>query len=211
MNLRITLVFLFITNFLFSQEKEFEGIIQYKVEAKNPNKNIMSDSLWEARTKSIQNNKIFEYYYKKDNYKNIIKGEGIQVYNPKTNIIYNYKIGKDTVFNNILKANKSIDPIKEVIRSKDTKVILGYECEKIILKSKLAETTYYYSKSLKIPAKNFENHHYGNWYEYLKETNSLPLKIIIKNNILLLEMTAINVDRKELPSSDFKLGNLPNK
>jgi len=201
--LKITLVLILITGFSFCQEKEFEGVIDYKLVVKNPMPELMSDSLWTARVgKTTSNHK---YYYKGSNYKNVIDKKELQIYKPKSNEIYNYTIEKDTVFTNILNASKSIDSLKSIDRSDKKELILGYECQKIIFKSKLAETTYYYSNELNIPAKNYINHHYGNWYEYLKETNSLPLKIIVRNKFLYMEMTAIDLELKELSIDEFEL------
>jgi hypothetical protein len=203
MKLKITLALILIANFLFCQEKEFEGIIDYKLVVKNPMPELMSDSLWIARVgKTISNHK---YYYKGSNYKNVIDKKQLQIYKPKSNQIYNYTIEKDTVFTNILNANKSIDSLRSIEKSDKTELILGYECQELIIKTKLTETTYYYSRELNIPSVNYINHHYGNWYEYLKETNSLPLKIIVKNKFLFMEMTAINLESKELNIDEFKL------
>lgn len=203
MKLKITLVLVLITSFLFCQEKEFEGIISYKLVVKNPMPELMSDSLWTARVGKITSN--HKYYYKGSNYKNVIDDKELQVYKPKSNEIYNYTIEKDTIFANILSAEKSIDSLKSIEKSDKTELILGYECHKLIFKSELAETTYYYYRELNIPAVNYINHHYGNWYEYLKETNSLPLKIIVRNKFLHMEMTAINLETKELSVDEFKL------
>ena len=203
MKLKIILVFVLITNLLFCQKKEFEGIINYKLVVKNPMPELMSDSLWTARVgKTTSNHK---YYYKGSNYKNVIDKKKLQIYKPKSNEIYNYTIEKDTVFTNILNASKSIDSLKSIEKSDEIETILGYKCQKLIFKSKLAETTYYYSSELNIPAVNYINHHYGNWYEYLKETNSLPLKIIVRNKFLYMEMTAINLELKNLSIDEFKL------
>ena len=207
MKLKITLVFMLIVNLSFCQEKEFEGIINYKLVVKNPTPELISDSLWTARVGKTTS--IHKYYYKGSNYKNIIDGKELQIYKPKTNEIYNYRIEKDTIFSNVLNTSKSIDSIKSMDRIDETENILGYECRKLVFKTKLSETTYYYSSKLNIPAENYINHHYGNWYEYLKETNALPLKIVIKNRFLHMVITAIDIEQKKINLNEFKLPRSP--
>ena len=192
-----------ITSSAICQEKEFEGVVNYKLEIKNPSPELISDSLWTARVgKTISYHK---YYYKGSNYKNVIDDKELQIYKPKSNEIYNYRIDNDTIFSNTLNAEKSIDSLKSIEKVDKTELILGYECHKLIFKGKLTETTYYYCADLKVPATNYVKHHYGNWYEYLKETNSLPLKIVVKNKFLHMEMTAVNIEPKILSIAEFKL------
>jgi hypothetical protein len=203
MKLKITLLFILAISSLFSQENDFEGIITYKLEVKNPNPELISDSLWNVKVgNSIS---VHKYYYKSGNYKNLVDGKELQIYNPESNKIYNYSIKKDTIFTNIINAYKSIDSLKNIVKSDEIQFINGYDCNKLVIKSKLAESIYYYSNKVKISAENYINHHYGNWYEYLKETNALPIKIIIKNKFLNLEMNAISVEKKKLSIREFKL------
>ncbi|MEN1784373.1 MAG: DUF4412 domain-containing protein [Bacteroidota bacterium] len=203
MKLKIILAVILLTSNLYSQNKEFEGLVNYKIVVKNPTPEIISDSLWNARVGKTTSN--HQFYYKGSSYKNIIDGKELQIYKPKSNEIYNYRIGKDTIFNNILNASKAIDSLISIEKSDKAESILGYSCEKLVFKGKLAETTYYYSKELNVPAENYVNHNYGNWYEYLEQTNSLPLKIIVKNRFLHMVMTAVNIEETELNDSDFDL------
>ena len=203
MRIKTTFVLLLVVSLSYCQDKEFEGIINYEIEFKNPSPEIMNDSIWKKRVgKTISNHK---YYYKKGNYKNIIDNNKLQIYKQHADEIYNYVIERDTIFSNILKVNNSIDPIKSIEKNSDLKLILDYKCNKVTFKTKFTETTYYYSKKLFMSSENYINHHYGNWYEYLKETNAIPLKIITKNKFLHMEMTAIDVDEIELSLKEFEL------
>jgi hypothetical protein len=51
----------------------------------------------------------------------------------------------------------------------------------------------------------FINHKYGNWYGYLKETGSLPLKIVIENQQFTLESIAVEVKPMRLDDKFFLL------
>lgn len=186
---------------VFGQQRQFEGEVIYKVEIKNPNPNIVPDSVWDARVKD----KIMyqKYYYKGDKYKSVISKKAIQLYDSKENALLNYNIENDTILINSIPADKSIDPVKSITHEDTAKEILGYKCQKLIVTGKLSKTTYYYSTDLKIPAENFKNHNYGNWYQFLKEANSLPLKIITKSGFLYMEMTAIEVKPKSIDDSEF--------
>lgn len=186
-----------------SQKKPFEGKVVYKLEVKNPNPNIVPDSIWDARVKDRISYQ--KYYYKKSRYKSITDKKAIQIYDPKEKSLINYSIENDTSYVNTLPADKSIDPVKSIKREDTDVKILGYKCKKLIVKGKLTETTYYYSPDLEIPSKNFKGHNYGNWYQYLKETNALPLKIITKSSFVFMEMTATEVIPMKLKNSEFEI------
>ena len=73
----------------------------------------------------------------------------------------------------------------------------------ILFKGRLTNTTYFYSDEIFIDPSYFKGHNYGNWYQYLEETNALPLKIITKNNFLHMEITAIKIIFTEVDDSEF--------
>lgn len=202
----IYILFLFFTFNVTSQVKDFEGYVIYKVIMKNPNPKIISDSLWNARVPKKEF--IHKYFYKKNKYKNIISGEGVQLYSPTEDKIHVFKIEKDTVFSNSITTSKSIDPVISIKKLEGKETILDIKCNILVIKSKLSKSTYYYSSKLRIPYKNFENHKYGNWSQYLEVTNSLPLKIISKSPFYFMEMTAIEIKEMKLKGSIFKVSTI---
>lgn len=203
MKIVLTTFVLLLTIKGFTQKNNFEGTVDYLLEVKNPNPKILPDSIWNSKVK--KKSVLQRYLYKGNRYKSIMNNESVQIYNPNDNMLLNYKIGKDTVQIKSIFAGKTIDPILSIEEESTSERVLGYECKKIIIKGKLTETTYFFSNKIRISAKNFKNHYYGNWNKYLEVSNSLPLKIITRNNFLFMIMTATNIDFSKVDDSEFKI------
>jgi hypothetical protein len=97
------------------------------------------------------------------------------------------------------------DSIISVKLNKNVIKILGYECDELILTCKSGNQKYYFNSTLKVDVSLFENHKYGNWYDFLKESNSLPLKMIIDNAQFTMENIATEVKKMKFNEKDFQL------
>ena len=64
---------------------------------------------------------------------------------------------------------------------------------------------YYFNSKIAVDPKLFENHKYGNWYDYLSKSNSLPLKLVVNNNQFTLESIAVEVKEMKLDKTIFEL------
>jgi hypothetical protein len=96
----------------------------------------------------------------------------------------------------------------EVIKAevnKSVTEILGYKCDEIVLTCKSGIQKYYFNEKLSVDPKLFVNHKFGNWYEFVSRSNSLPLKSIIDNKQCTIESIATEVMEMTLDRSIFEL------
>ena len=68
------------------------------------------------------------------------------------------------------------DSVLKTELNKEVVDILGYKCDELILTCKSGVQKYYFNSKLKIDPKLFENHKFGNWYQYLSTIKSSTLK-----------------------------------
>lgn len=177
----------------------FEGEIIYKnsLKSKNPK---MTDEQWTQMMGSKQ-----EYFIKNGNYKSVTNGtmSQWQIYNNKDNKVYTKMSNSETVLWNDASIN-SDEVLKSEIK-KNAATILGYSCDELILTCKSGIQKYYYSSKLAVDIKLFENHKYGNWYDFLKNSKSLPLKTIIETPPFIMEIIATEVKLVKLDDKLFML------
>jgi hypothetical protein len=184
---------------LLSFAQNFEGKITYQSTFKSKIPNV-TDELFTAMMGSVQ-----DYIIKGGNYKNVTNGTMVQwqTYLSKDNKIYSKLANSSNIIYNEGSENKN-----EVIKSEVNKnaiTILGYKCDELILTCKDGVQRFYYNEKIKVDPKLFENHKYGNWYDVLSKTKSLPLKMIIDLPQFTSEMTATNVSAEKVDDKIFEL------
>jgi hypothetical protein len=159
----------------------FEGKISYAntYKSKNPK---MTDQQWTSIMGSRQ-----EYLIKGGDYKSIANGTLVQwqLYINKDNKLYNKMINSETVFWN--DASDQGDEILKVEVSNGVTEILGF------------------NSKLSVDTKLFSNHKFGNWFDYLSKSKSLPLKSVVETAEFTLESVATEVNRMQLDSKNFEL------
>jgi hypothetical protein len=64
---------------------------------------------------------------------------------------------------------------------------------------------YYFNSKLSVDTKLFSNHKFGNWFDYLSKSKSLPLKSVVETAEFTLESVATEVNRMQLDSKNFEL------
>jgi hypothetical protein len=179
--------------------QNFEGKITYhnSFKSKLPS---MKDEQFNSMMGTKQ-----EYYIKGGNYKSVTNGTMAQwqLYINKDNKLYNKMSNSETILWNDGSAND--DSIISSKLNKGVIDILGYKCDELVLNCKSGVQKYYFNSKLGVDAKQFMNHKYGNWYEYLKHTNAIPLKIIIDNAQFTMESVATEVKPMKLDDKEFKL------
>jgi hypothetical protein len=190
-------VLIFSCSFTFSQN--FEGKITYQASFKSKIPNV-TDEMFTAMMGSVQ-----DYIIKGGNYKNVANGTLFQwqTYLSKDNKIYSKLANSPSILYNEGSENKN-----EVIKAevnKNAVTILGYQCDELILTCKDGVQKFYYNEKIKVDPKLFENHKYGNWYEVLTRTKSLPLKMVIDVSQFTSEMTASNVSAEKVDDKIFEL------
>lgn len=181
----------------FSQT--FEGKIIYANSYKSKNAQI-TDQQWIAMLGSTQ-----EYYIKGGDYKSVTNGTFAQwqLYINKDNKFYNKMSNSESVLWN--DASIQGDEVLKVEVNKNVTEILGYKCDEVVLTCKSGVQKYYFNSKLSVDTKLFVNHKFGNWFDYLSKSYSLPLKSIIENAQFSMESTATEVKPMKLDSKTFEL------
>ena len=194
------LIFLLATFFVATSfGQNFEGKIVYKnsIKSKLPN---VTDQQFTSMLGSQQ-----DYFIKDGDYKSVTNGSFVQwqLYINKDNKLYNKMANSETLL-----WNEGAINTDEVVKSelhKDVTEILGYKCDELILTCKSGVQKYYFNSKLSVDPKQFVNHKFGNWYECISRTKSLPLKATIENAQFILESVAIEVTSMKLEKSLFEL------
>lgn len=195
-----TFTFLIATLFaITSFGQTFEGKIVYKNSYKSKMPNVTGEQ-FTTMMGSVQ-----EYYIKKGDYKSIINGSFFQwqLYANKDNKLYIKMGNSDTLLWNDGATNP--DEILKAEVNKGVTDILGYKCDELILTCKSGIQKYYFNTKLSVDTKLFVNHKFGNWYDFLSKSNSLPLKCIVDNAQFTLESVATEVKQMKLDNTFFEL------
>jgi hypothetical protein len=83
--------------------------------------------------------------------------------------------------------------------------VLGYKCDELVLTCKSGVQKYYFNSKFKIDAKLFENHKFGNLYEYMSKAKALPLKLVIENAQFSMESVAASIEEQKINDEIFVL------
>jgi hypothetical protein len=179
--------------------QNFEGKIVYKNVYKSKAANITDDQ-FTAMMGSAQ-----EYYIKDGDYKSIANGTFFQwqLYVNKENKLYTKMVSSESLLWNDGAANS--DQVLKTEINKSVIEILGYKCDELILTCKSGTQKYYFNATLSVDKKIFANHKYGNWFAFLSNSNSLPLKSIVESKDFVLESIATEVLPLKLEKVFFEL------
>jgi hypothetical protein len=177
----------------------FEGKITYRNSFKSKLPNMKDDQF-----NSMMGTKQ-EYYIKGGDYKSVMNGtfSQWQLFINKDNKLYNKMSNSEIILWDDGSINS--DSIISVKLNKGVTEILGYKCDELILTCKSGTQKYYFNSKLGVDSKLFSNHKFGNWYDYLKQTNALPLKMIIDNQQFTMESVATEVKPMKLDDKEFQL------
>jgi len=147
-----------------------------------------------------------EYFIKGGNYRSNLNGSFAQwqLYINADNKLYNkFANTQDILWNDGAINN---DEVLSSVLNKGVIEIAGYKCDELILTCKTGIQKYYFNSKLSVDPAVYANHKYGNWYEYLSKSKSIPLKSIVENAQFVMESVAIEVKPMKL---DDKLFTLP--
>lgn len=195
--------YLFLLSFLLvlsnAYAQDFEGEIIYTNHFASKTANFTDEQL-EAIIGSKQ-----QYFIKGGNYKSFLNGQSVtmQLYDYRTNRIYNMTPKSDTLY--WFDASTNTDEVVSFETKKNVEIILGNQCDAIIMKTKTSTTTIFYSSRYTIDSRIYKNHHYSNWSFYIEKTQSLPLKTIVEANTFRMESTAIEIKPMELGVGYFDI------
>lgn len=177
----------------------FEGKITYQnsYTSKLPN---VQDQQFNSMMGTTQ-----EYIIKGGDYKSSSNGTLVQwqLYINKDNKLYNKMSNSETIFWN--DGNTNPDSIISVEINKGVTEILGYKCDEVVLTCKSGLQKYYFNQKIAVDISLFKNHLYGNWYDFLKVSKSLPLKSIIETQQFTLVSEATDIKEMKLDDKVFQL------
>jgi len=200
--------FLLWTTCLIGQS--FEGIITYKMEAQNPNPEMIPDSVFQQGLKETSGERgymVQTYYYKGENYMSEIDAgtqKGFQLYNPGDGLLYSWQEGTDEAIT--VDSKKFMDELVEITASEETEVILGFTCNRLDIKSKFGETSVWFvAEEFIMDPAPFKDHLYGHWGPILQKTGAIPLKIEMKGFMGHFIQTAIEHEATTIDNSRFAL------
>lgn len=177
----------------------FEGKITYRCEYTSNMQNVTSEQFG-AMMGATQ-----EYYIKGGSYKSVTNGTLLQwqLYLNNENKLYNKMSNSETIFWNDGGINND-SILKSELHPKVAE-ILGYTCDELVLTCVSGVQKYYFNTRLGVDLSFYTKHLYGNWFEYLKQSKSLPLKSVIETAQFTLVSTATEVKPMKLSENDFKL------
>ncbi|HEX6426139.1 MAG TPA: hypothetical protein VF008_00585 [Niastella sp.] len=195
-----TITFLLATLFtITSFAQTFEGKIVYKNTYKSKMPNVTDEQFTQMMGSTL------EYFIKNGDYKSVTNGSFLlwQLYINKDNKLYNKMANAEALLWNDGAANS--DEVLKAEVNKGVTDILGYKCDELILTCKSGTQKYYFNTNLSVDTKLFVNHKFGNWYDYLSKSNSLPLKSIVDNAQFTLESVATEVKVMKFEKTFFEL------
>jgi hypothetical protein len=179
--------------------QNFEGKITYQntYKSKLPD---LKDEQFSSMMGTTQ-----QYYIKGGDYKSVSNGtfSQWQLYNNKDNKLYNKISNSEAILWNDGSVND--DSVLSFQINKGVTDILGYKCDELVLVCKSGTQKYYFNSKLGVDAKLFANHKFGNWSEFVRLTNAVPLKIIIDNQQFTMESVATEVKPMKLDDKEFQL------
>ena len=209
-----TLILIFILNLAFGQS--FEGTLVYttdleispKLEKMGMTKQSLIEKMKEdgswLDTLSISY-KLGNYYYKSSN--NL---KSWLLYNSETNKIYSVQDGVKNEICSVI--NASIDTefaysnkMPSVTKQDTLATVNNIECNVVRVKWKSGIYDYYYNSTMfEIDPQLFTNHIYDGWYEFLKISKSLPIKIVkIVNGMMTVTETLITSKKESIVDNLF--------
>ena len=211
---KITFIILtFIATISFGQN--FEGTLTYttdielseKMKEMGLTKEILMKKMEEENSFSSKIN----YCYKEGNYLIKMSDNGTSSkYIGEKNTIYTREKDDDL----IVAIDASIDLENQMfgttpkIEKKETDVIiLDKKCNKVVVTWKTGVYEYYYNSDfLKMDSNLYKNHKYDMWFEYLKISNALPLRIVKKTaGMMTLTMDLIDLKEHNIDITEFDL------
>ena len=162
----------FVSMSLTAQNFEGEIIYQNAYQCKIPG---LTDEKFTAFMGTEQ-----DFFIKGSSYKSVINGTLAQwqIYIPAENKLYSKMSNSDSAIWDDATTNP--DSVYSYNITKGAATILGYTCDELILICKSGTQKYYFNTSFGIDPAKYVNHKYGNWYDYVLNSKSVPLKMEIE-------------------------------
>lgn len=186
----ITILLVLITGLLFGQSYEgtlvYKSDFQFQISEKMAQMGISEEMMKEKIKKDGAWTDSIKTIYKQGDYISFtnFSPQSWSIYTQKTNKLYSFQEGEAsdicTVTDVTIDLEFQMTGKKPIVEKIDTIVeVDGRKCELVRVQWKTGTYDYYYDSSiLKVDHKLFENHIYDGWADFLKISNSLPIKIV---------------------------------
>jgi hypothetical protein len=145
------------------------------------------------------------YYIKGAQYRSVTDGSlvQVQVYEPRTNRVYNQRPGNDTLYWVDAAANPDVVVSWSIRRNADS--VLGIPCDVLELKTNNGSVAFYYSERYRLDSAGFKRHRFGNWDFLATKAGALPLKTIVENGQFRMESVATAIKPMVLGDTFFAI------
>jgi hypothetical protein len=179
--------------------QRFEGEIVYANSYKSKSPGLSDD-----RLRALLGDRQ-EYYIKGAKYRSVTNGGivELQVYEPRTNRVYNKRPGNDTLYWIDAAANPDVVVSWTIRRNADT--VLGVPCDVIIIKTNNGSQMEYYSARYRVDTVGFKRHRFGNWDLVTSKCGALPLKSVLENGQFRMERVATAIRPMALSDTVFAI------
>jgi len=146
-----------------------------------------------------------DYFIKGSSYKSVNNGTLAQwqLYVPGENKLYTKMSNSDSAFWDDAAVNP--DSVISFNLNKAVTKILGYTCDELILNCKSGTQKFYFNTKLGIDPAKYLQHKYGNWYDYVLNSKSVPLKMEIDNAQFVMTSVAVEIKPSKLNNNIFQL------
>ena len=215
----ITTILVLTTGILFGQSYEgtlvYKTDFQFKISEKMMKMGITEEMMKEKMKKEGSLTDSIKTIYKQGDYITYtnFSPQSWSVYKQLANKLYSFQDGEAsdicTVTDVSIDMEFQMTGNKPIIQKLDTVVeINGRRCEIVRVLWKSGTYDYYFdSNFLKVDAKLFENHIYDGWADFLKISNSLPIKIV--KSVKGLTTVSHTLIRHKEETIDLKLFEIP--
>lgn len=199
----LSILFVLLFQLSTSSQENFEGILKFKIQIQN-----RTGQMTDEQSNQFMGDEQL-YYLKGNKYKSELNGMLEMT---------TYHEGKDTLFTKMKGVNSlmyiiTTEEEEKVIShefKKTDKIVLGYKCELLEVKTNKGFHQYYFNRNLKSDTENYKNHKTGLW-DFFTEKTGGALSIISISDVENYKSTIelISIDRKKLDDSIFIKPDLP--
>ena len=188
------------------------GFTSLSLSAQNFEGEIVYQNVYQSKIAGLSDEKFTtlmgteqDYFIKGANYKSVMNGTLAQwqLYVPGENKLYTKMSNSDSAFWDDAAINP--DSVISFSLNKAAVKILGYTCDELILNCKSGTQKYYFNTALGIDPAKYMKHKYGNWYDYVLNSKSVPLKMEIDNAQFVMVSVAVEIKPSTLDNSIFQL------
>jgi TonB family protein len=204
----IPILLIFTCRFGISQDainsEEFEGIVKYKIEVRSKVDFISNKAI----SNLFLTGGSLTTYIKKGNYLQSTSKHDLYYINEKQRAFFKFKTS-DTLY--YLDYNADVAPVINVSKEKASRLIAGYNCDIIIVKTKDEIKKYYYSPLLAQNPDYDRDNKLGNFNVYMKEAGAVWLAEEVETDLYFIATTATKVEPRTVEQTIFDLPSLPQK